>query len=214
MFCEWGRSRMYSFDLCIYRKSFCEFGPRPSRATPGSGKPLLQGPIITSFRMCRDRDTGRELQQGPANHYCRALSLPHSECAGIEMLKAPEGRNVETGEGCPLTIRLGIFWGASNSPAGSRAEPRPKWSVRSHLVHAFQYFWAMAALLAGPQTLRSPGKLFPFPPFRRACYCPTDTENIRMDICRQMAGPGVWKQPNLIHRNTTKAELPFVSHKI
>ena len=28
MFCEWGHSRMYSFDLCIYRKSFCEFGPR------------------------------------------------------------------------------------------------------------------------------------------------------------------------------------------
>ena len=60
----------------------------PSRATAGSGK-----------------------------HYRGVLSVsPHSVCLDIEKSKAARGR--KRGEGCPLTIRLGVRWSSGVAIGG------------------------------------------------------------------------------------------------
>ena len=82
---------------------------------------------------------------GPGKRYCGALSQPHSVCAEIETPKASRGRR--HGEGCPLTIRLGVWQSIVSSPnrVWGRAPAENGFyaympSERSHLEHHFQYF--------------------------------------------------------------------------
>ena len=84
--------------------------------------------------------------------------------------KASRGR--KHGEGCPLTIRLGVGGSIVSSSSGVRGRAPVEnefyaylRSVRSHLEHPFQYFWAMA----GPLKCRRARENFPpSPPSRRA----------------------------------------------
>ena len=92
-------------------------------------------------------------------------------CLEIETPKASSAsRGRKRGEGCPLTIRLGVRWSVVSFPSvvrgGAPAENRFYAyfrSERSQLEHHFQYVWATAP----PPNIAGPGKTSP-PPSRRA----------------------------------------------
>jgi len=115
---------------------------------------------------------------GPGNHYCGALSQLHSVCAEIETPKASRGR--KHGEGCPLTIRMGVWRSAVSSPGGVRGGAPAENGFYAFEVRKkpsgtpFQYFWAMA----GPPKVAGPGETFPLPLPRRA-----------------WSDANIWKQP-------------------
>jgi len=66
-------------------------------------------------------------------------------------------RRRKRGEGCLLTIRLGIWGRVISSQRGPRAEPRPKMDFRlerSHLEHPF----STVEQWRGPPNVAGPGK--------------------------------------------------------
>ena len=106
----------------------------------------------------------REPQRGPGNRSHGALYITTSVCAEIKTPKTSRGR--KRGEGCPLTIRVGVWGRLRRSPSGVRVEAPAEngfyaylRSERSHLGNPFQYFWTMA----GPPKRRGPWKTFPIP---------------------------------------------------
>ena len=97
----------------------------------GPGKPLLRGPVITSFCIRRDRDA-----EGVEREETWGEVSPHH----------------------PTRVRRNVV--SSLSGVRGRAPAEKGFyaylkSERSHLEYALQYFWAMS----GPQTSRDPGKL-------------------------------------------------------
>jgi len=109
------------------------------------------------------RQACREPQRGPGNHYHRALSQSHSECAEIEMpIRRRGGGNVESVSPHHPTRGLGERAPAEN---GFYAYLR---SERRHLEHLLQYFW----MLAGPRSsnVAGPGKLSPFLPLSTGLF--------------------------------------------
>ena len=113
----------------------------PLRATTGPGKPFSRGPIAISIHArCWEQGVEREETWGGVS--------PHHTTRGL-------------GEHRKLFQRGP---GRSRAENGFYAYLR---SVRSHLEHPFQYFWAMA----GPRKVAGPGKTFLPSPLssRRAC---------------------------------------------
>jgi len=108
--------------------------------------PQTWGPITTSFNRRRDRDA-----------------------EGVETSASRASRGRKRGEGCPLTIRLGVWGSVVSSPSGVR--PGRKWILCIFQVRKKPSRTPSLVFLsdgAGPPNVTGPGKT---PPSRRACHC-------------------------------------------